>query len=138
MPVFCNFGQNDFVRWLMSGGFVRHSKRALSLHYDCKLYFCHLFSQQPICQCFFLLFVWQNISTKASFFFQNNFAQLAIWRQLKAHLVPPLQDQQHQQPSLPRKLERGNLPPSSTRPTNRTLRTVTTWHYMWHTVSLPC
>ncbi len=31
MAVFCNFGQPDFVRWLMSDGFVRQSKRALTV-----------------------------------------------------------------------------------------------------------
>ncbi len=31
MAVFCSFGQSDFVRWLMSDGFVRQSKRALRL-----------------------------------------------------------------------------------------------------------
>ncbi len=32
MAVICSFGQPDFVRWLMSDGFVRQSKRALSKH----------------------------------------------------------------------------------------------------------
>ncbi len=30
MAVFCNFGQPDFVRWLILDGFVRQSKRALT------------------------------------------------------------------------------------------------------------
>ncbi len=30
MAVFCSFVQPDFVRWLMSDGFVRQSKRALN------------------------------------------------------------------------------------------------------------
>ncbi len=30
MAIFCSFGHPDFVRWLMSGGFVRQSKRALN------------------------------------------------------------------------------------------------------------
>ncbi len=30
MAEFCSFGQPDFVRWLISDGFVRQSKRALA------------------------------------------------------------------------------------------------------------
>ncbi len=30
MPISCGFVQPDFVRWLISDGFVRQSKRALS------------------------------------------------------------------------------------------------------------
>ncbi len=30
MAILCNSGQPDFVRWLMSDGFVRQSKRALT------------------------------------------------------------------------------------------------------------
>ncbi len=32
MPVSCSFVQPDFVRWLISDGFVRQSKRALNKH----------------------------------------------------------------------------------------------------------
>ncbi len=31
MAVFCSFDEPNFVRWLMSDGFVRQSKRALSV-----------------------------------------------------------------------------------------------------------
>ncbi len=31
MSMSCSFGQPDFVRWLISDGFVRQSKRALRL-----------------------------------------------------------------------------------------------------------
>ncbi len=46
MAVFCNFGQPNFVRWLMSDGFVRQSKRALSrrnLRYSSDYFSSNLF-----------------------------------------------------------------------------------------------
>ncbi len=48
MAVFCSFGQPDFVRWLISDGFVRQSKRALSEREHVSVLF-FLLSQSWIC-----------------------------------------------------------------------------------------